>query len=177
MESLKLKPSIWKSLLVTLASSAFVIGGIFMIREGSPAGYLVTGFFGLGIPVGLLQFFPNNTFLLLDSKGFTIQASFKPSFTSWNDVKRFEIARLPGIPITSGSAIADAVHRPKVISIVYEETYTKHEKARAFAKGISQGQLEGGISNVYKISDQELVNLLNEWLEKYKTNPTQMLNQ
>ena len=92
---LTLHPSPGKMLWLLLACGAFVAGGIFIARRGDPLlGYGCAAFFGLGIPVAIMQMIPGKSYLRLETAGFTIGAWRRSQFYPWNIVKNFEVTRI-----------------------------------------------------------------------------------
>src|SRR5688500_337363 len=86
-----LYPKRSKWLLLLLLFSVFAAGGVWMIREGEKAGWFVAGFFGLGIPISLLQFYPKCSFLTVDQDGIEFGALFRKYRLKWSDISEFGV--------------------------------------------------------------------------------------
>lgn len=67
-----------------LLCAGFVVIGVTLV-DGAAAWY-VTGFFGLGLVVFLLQVLPNASYLRLTRDGFEIRNLFRTSFVPWSEV-------------------------------------------------------------------------------------------
>ncbi len=91
---IRLRPSLWKTALLLLVSLGFVAGGLFMARDQPLAGYASAAFFGLGVVVGILQMFPNSSYLDIDRDGFTACTLFRRRVYTWNRVENFGVMRI-----------------------------------------------------------------------------------
>lgn len=77
----------------------FVLGGVWMVREGERAGYFVAGVFAIGLPVALLQFHPKAAYLKLTSEGFTYCGLFRTHTVRWAQVMEFGIVRIHNLMV------------------------------------------------------------------------------
>lgn len=89
-----LRPSRAKWALVFLMCLGFVLGGIWMVREGHSAGYFIAGVFAIGLPVAALQFHPKAAYLKLAADGFTYCGLFRAHTVRWAQVMEFGIMRV-----------------------------------------------------------------------------------
>ena len=78
-----------KNLILFLGCSAFVVIGVFLLDKDSKIGWGSIVFFGLGVIISLIQFYPNSAYLKLTDKGFEVKGLFRSSFTKWTDIKGF----------------------------------------------------------------------------------------
>ncbi len=83
IETIKLKPAIWKNILLLLVSLMFVVSGIFMGMEGETFGYICTAFFGLGVVVFALSLIPDDNYLIISPEGLTIKSLFRKHNLAW----------------------------------------------------------------------------------------------
>jgi hypothetical protein len=131
-------------LFLLLISVAFVAGGMWMIREGEKMGWLCMGFFGLGIPVFLLQLFPKASFLTVNEEGIEFCALFRSHRLRWSDMSEFGVCRISHL-----------------VGFNYSAHYQRFPKARAFAKAIAG--FEGALPNTYGFKADELAQLLSTY--------------
>ena len=146
-----------KAVLLLFISVALVAVGIFLIVKGEVWGWLMAGFFGLGIPAAIWMLLPNHSYLRLDHDGLEMKAFFKPMQLKWTDVEDFHVATLYG---------------NKMIGIRYSSSYGKMEIGRKLASAISG--VEGAIPNHFKSSPEEICETLNRWRQKFgnkRSNP------
>jgi hypothetical protein len=135
-----------KAVLLLLIALGLVSGGVFLILHGEPFGWVVGGFFALGIPVSLFMLRPKSSYLKLDRDGVEIARPFKPFRLKWTDVEGFYIVKMYGL---------------KFIGIHYTSSYDK-ETARKLAAAISGG-IEGALPNHFRGSPEEICEKLNRW--------------
>ena len=90
------RPNKLKNLILFLGCSAFVIIGIFILDRDPKIGWGCIIFFGLGVIVSLVQFYPNSTYLKLTDDVFEIKSLFRSSFTKWTDIKDFRQGQIKG---------------------------------------------------------------------------------
>lgn len=140
-ESNKLKNSI-----LLLGCSAFVAIGVFILDKNPEIGWACIIFFGLGVIVSLIQFYPNSTYLKLTNEGFEVKSLFKSSFTKWSDVKDFREGQIKG---------------NKMIFFDYTDQHKKWNNGKKVAKFLS-GK-EGAVQSSYNIKTDELLNLMKEY--------------
>ena len=143
-----------KALLVLLLAVGFVTGGAFLILKGEPFGWVVAGFFALGIPVALLMLRPGASYLKLDREGLEMARPFKLFRLKWTDVEDFYIVKMYG---------------KKFIGIRYTSSYDQ-ETARKLAAAISGG-IEGALPNHFRGSPEEICEQLNRWKRRFGGSP------
>src|SRR3989442_12746304 len=78
-----LRSSRTQAAVLFLVCLLFVLGGIWMVRDGKPMGYFCGGFFALGLPVFALQFHPKAAYLHLAADGFTFCSLFRAHTVRW----------------------------------------------------------------------------------------------
>lgn len=88
---LVLYPSRWRSTLLLLISLAFVAGGIWLVQEGKPFGYVCIGLLGLGVPLSLAKLHPRVSYLELRKDGFTFRSLFRTHRVPWAQVRSFGV--------------------------------------------------------------------------------------
>ena len=130
-----------KAALILLGAIAFVVIGYFMRLEKPLIGWACMIFFGLGIPVGLIN-----------QEGFEMGSFVKKTRTRWTDVAGFELASIRGA---------------KMIAIIYAPHYEGQKIGRAVAENLSG--MEGAIGNSYNAPLAEVLKSLNEWRARYST--------
>jgi len=149
------RPNQLKNALLFLGCSAFVAIGIF-IRDSDPKiGWGCIIFFGLGVVVSLIRFFPNLTYLKLTDDGFEIKGLFRSSLTKWTDVKDFKEGQIRG---------------NKMIFFDYTDKHKKWNNGKKVAKFLS-GK-EGAIHSSYSIKTKELLDLMKEYKLKSRKRGT-----
>lgn len=89
-----LRPSRVKWASLFLLCSVFVLGGIWMVREGESSGYFVAGFFAIGLPVAAIQLLPGAAYLRLTQDGFTFCSLFRAQTIRWTQVSEFAVVRV-----------------------------------------------------------------------------------
>ncbi|MEM8584811.1 MAG: STM3941 family protein [Bacteroidota bacterium] len=150
-EVLTFRPNPWKIVGLLAICVAFVAVGIFMILgDEAFMGWVIILLFGLGGIAIASLLFPEVNYLRLTHEGFEIKSYFRKDFTRWNEVYGFRIGYVSG---------------NKMILFDYTEIYTRQKSARKVAKLI--GGSEGAISNNYRVSTNRLVEILNEWKDRY----------
>ena len=133
-------------LLYFLLSVGFVVGGIWMIREGEKIGWFVAGFFTLCILVFLLQLFPKSSFLTVCEEGIEFCALFRSHKVPWSDISEFGVCRVPG---------------NRMVGFNYSAEYPRARKARALSKALTG--CEGALPDTYGFSVDELAELLSAY--------------
>lgn len=93
-QTITLYPSKAKWTLMLLFFIAAVAVGVVMVRRGEPIGWLMVFFFGLGIPMSLLQFTGRGSSLKLDRDSFTIGSTWRSTTIAWRDVEEVRTVRL-----------------------------------------------------------------------------------
>ena len=89
-----LRPSLVKWTAIFVLCTGFVLGGIWMVREGHSAGYFVASVFSIGWLVAVIQFIPGAGYLRLTADGFTYCSFFREHTVRWAQVLEFGIVRV-----------------------------------------------------------------------------------
>lgn len=145
------RPNKLKNSILFLGCSAFVAIGIFILDKEPKIGWSGIIFFGLGVIVSLIQFYPNSTYLKLTDEGFEVKGLFRSSFTEWTDVKGFRKGDING---------------NKMIFFDYTDKHKKWNSGKKVARFLS-GK-EGAVQSSYNIKTQELLDLMKEYKLKSK---------
>jgi len=132
------------SLLVGCA--AFVAAGVFVLPKSPAAAWGAIVFFGLGIPIALVNLLPGSSYLELDAGGFTICSLFRKWHHRWEDVAEF-------FPLPMGRA------KP-MVAIRYAPSYQGQAAVRRFATALAGA--EGALADTYGMSAADLAALLNK---------------
>ena len=145
------KPNKLKNLMLLLVCGAFVTIGIFMLQDKPLMAWFGISFFGLGVIVSLIQFYPNSSYLKLNEEGFEVKSMFRTNFTKWSHVKDFRKGHING---------------NKMIFFDYTEQHKKWNKGKKISNFLS-GK-EGAVQSIYKISTEELIKLMITYQSKNK---------
>ena len=145
------RPNKLKNMILLVGSSISVALGFIVLDDDPKMFWLNIIFFGLGVIVSLIQFYPNSTYLKLDKEGFEIKHLFRSSFTKWSEIK----------DLTQGQ-----VGMIKVIFFDYTDEHKKWCIAKIMAKNLAKK--EGTIMNLYNIKTDELLRLMKEYKRKSK---------
>jgi len=143
------RPNKTKNSILFLGCSAFVAIGFFLLDKDPNIGWGGIIFFGLGVIVSLIQFYPNSTYLKLTDDGFEVKGLFRSSFTKWTDIKDFRQGQIKG---------------NKMIFFDYTDKHKKWKSGKKVAKFLS-GK-EGAIQSSYNIKTRELLKLMKEYKSK-----------
>lgn len=145
------RPSKLKNSILFLGCSAFVAIGVIILDKDPKIGWGCILFFGLGVIVSLIQFYPNSTYLKLTDEGFEVKGLFRSSFTKWTDVKDFREVQIKG---------------NKMIFFDYTDKHKKRNNGKKVAKFLS-GK-EGAVQSSYSIKTGQLLDLMKEYKLKSK---------
>ncbi len=143
------KPNKLKNSMLLLISSVFVAGGILIVKEEPLFGWGSILFFGFGVILSLIQFYPNSSYLRLSKEGFEVKTMFRVQFTKWSDVRDFRKGHING---------------NKMIFFDYTDEHKKWNNGKKLSKLLS-GK-EGAIQSIYKIKTSDLLDLMIKWKEK-----------
>jgi hypothetical protein len=139
-----------------LGCTAFVAVGVWLgISKGDWMGFLCAGFFGLGIPVAVIQLMPGSTFLRLDSTGITFASMFKEKSLPWAVFQEFFVVTMRQTGVK--------VH--ETVGFNFVPTYDRARAGRAVARFISH--CEGALPNTYGMKAEELAHILNTRLREF----------
>jgi len=89
-----LRPGRARTAALFLVSLLFVLGGIWMVRDGESAGYFCAGFFALCLLVFAFHFHPKAAYLHLAPDGFTFCALFRAHTVPWTHVREFGVTNI-----------------------------------------------------------------------------------
>ncbi|PYJ03749.1 MAG: hypothetical protein DME25_11360 [Verrucomicrobia bacterium] len=154
-----LYPKKSKTVLLFIVCLAFVAGGLWLGRKGDKVGWLCAGFFGLGIPVFLLQLHPKCSSLTVTEEGMEIRSLFRSSKVRWSDISDFGVSTLrqQGLPVN------------RMVGFNYSAAYQRASKARSVAKALAG--FEGALPNTYGLRPEELAQLLAELHRQWSLKP------
>lgn len=133
-----------KNLLLLIISLLLTGTGIMMVLQNMSGGYVCAIFFGLAALAFLIQLFPNASYLELRDDGFTVCSMFRQTVVRWNDVHEFRTVNPGLLPMAGWNYRED-----------YVPLHTVRKGLRATAGA------DGALSDVYGMSAQALVDLLN----------------
>lgn len=156
-EPITLYPNRSKAIWMLLLAVAFVACGIFIGIEGDPYGYLVAAFFGLGIPVFLIQMLPDSAFLTIDEKGIVGANLFQKFSFAWSDIDEFFVVRMQ----THGISVHE------MVGFNFVSTYDRARVARTLTKVTAR--CEGALPDTYGMKAADLAHLLNMRLRQAKS--------
>ncbi len=148
-DTLVLRPSPWKLLLMLAGSLGFVAIGVFMMPAGEWKSWLVIGFFGLCAAVFLAQLLPGASYLKLDRDGFTYAALFRTTTVAWTEVS----------PFTAGYISANRMVKFDLSDARLTADGTR--TAAAVARGLTGAS--GALPDTYGMSADALAELMNRW--------------
>jgi len=151
-DTLLLRPSRRKSLLLLAIGVAFTASGVMLVRDGKTTGWFVLIFFGpcTVIFIGLLL--PNAAYLRLTPEGFEVRSLFRTFRQRWSDVASFHASR---------------VGLNAMVMIRFAPSYKRQPTARAISTALTGG--EGGLPDTYGHSAKDLAALLNAWRARHAT--------
>ncbi|MFT5194796.1 MAG: hypothetical protein ACI9EW_002267 [Cellvibrionaceae bacterium] len=148
---LTLKPSYLKLIISFVFAVAFTAGGIW-IRSGLPVLGTVTAiFFGLCIIVFGVQFLPGCAYLEMTEDGFTVCNLFQRKTHNWSDVSSFSIRKFPGNSLVIWG---------------YTKAFGDPESERKISDKLTR--TEASLPDTYGMSAEDLAELMNKLLRKYK---------
>ena len=142
-------------LLITCA--IFVAIGVWMAISGLWVGWLCIGFFGIGLPVFIVQLFPESTYLRLDADGFTYCSLFRRRFVSWEVIKQIYVVTLR----------QDGANVQEIVGYDYVDDYDHSRIGLAVSKAM--GMSEGVLPDTYGKKAEALAALMNDYLAMSKT--------
>lgn len=147
-------PKKTKMLLMFLVCAVFVAGGILMIRDGQKMGWLCAGFFGLGIPIFLIQLYPRSSFLTVSEEGIEFCSLFRRHKLRWSDISEFGTytIRHHGLPVS------------KMVGFNYS---AGSSKARLVSKALAG--FEGALPDTYGFRAEELAQILSDYHQERTT--------
>jgi len=134
----------------------FVAIGIWMGVTGEWIGYLIAGFFGLGVGIFFVQLIPGSAYLRLDPEGFTFCSLYRKTTLPWSTIDGFHVVvmRQTGLK----------VH--ELVGFNFVPDYDRSQLGRQISSAVAE--CEGGLPNTYGKSAEELACLMNEHLQKWR---------
>jgi hypothetical protein len=160
MEPLVLPTSRRRGWLLLIASLVFVVGSVFVIREGEVvAGWICLVFSGVCSLFLTTFVIPGLSFLRLDSDGFTVKAGFSERTTAWTEVSEFVAGPRP---MPFGRVM-------RVISFPQTFGLEKNEINGVFFDYLREGRpsgAKGQLIDAYEMPPSELAALMNEWRQR-----------
>lgn len=146
---LTLYPRRSRAIWLLLGCSAFVALGVWLGLSGERNGFLGAAFFGLGIPIAVIQLLPGSAFLRIDSAGITFAAMFRTTSLPWSAFAEFFVVTLR----------QTGVQMHEMVGFNFAPTYDRARHGRAMAKVFVK--CEGALPDTYGKKAEELAALLN----------------
>ena len=134
----------------------FVVIGIWMGVTGEWIGYLIAGFFGLGVVIFIVQLMPRSAFLRLDSEGFTFCSLYRKTTLPWSAIDGFHVVVMRQTELK--------VH--ELVGFNFVPAYDRSQLGRQISSAVAE--CEGGLPNTYGKSAEELARLMNEHLQRWR---------
>lgn len=156
MDEVILWPRKSRMVWLLIVSMLFVALGLWLALKGGLVGYLCAGFFGLGVLVAAVQLLPGSSYLRLTPESMSWASLFRVTTIPWGDIDQFFVVtiRHMGFPIR------------KMVALNYVETYQRSRFGRALSSALAD--CESGLPDTYGMKAEELVDLLNEYLERFR---------
>ena len=151
-ETLLLRPSRWKLLVMLATALGFVAIGVWIMPADDWSRWLVIGFFGLCAAVFIVQLAPGANYLKLDREGFTYATLFRPIRVAWHDVSPFS---------------AGHIWLTRVVQFDPAQSATDPNAKRAvaaLARGLTGAS--GALPNTYGMTADALAELMNRWRDR-----------
>jgi len=143
IESLVLRASRLRSWALILGSAVFVVGGVFMSRDGERVGLWIAGFFALCLLTGVVNALPSASELRLDRQGFVVRTLFRSRLFRWADIASFGIDSVLGMTM-----------------VTFMLNAGPHASA---ARSLLVGNFDGALPETYGQSAVALAALLEDW--------------
>lgn len=137
------------ALWLLLICSLFVAAGIWIAPSKGWMGYLIAAFFGLGIPVAIVQLLPSSAYLQLNDESIAFCCLFRKTSIPWEVIDDFFVVTMRQSGLT--------IH--EMVGFNYVQSYDRTRVGRALAKAISK--CEGALPDTYGMRAAELAELLN----------------
>ena len=136
-----------------LGSAAFVAIGLLILPRQPFAAWVLIVFFGVGVFIAFVALLPGTTYLRLTPEGYEMRAAFRTLKQSWQHIERFQTYRLP-------------LSWNRNVGIIYDPSYKSRARTRRLNRSLAG--VDGALSDNYGLAANELANLMNEWLNRYK---------
>ena len=149
-QTILLRPSMRKWLLLMLMTAAFTAVGLWMISGGVVIGWMGAIFFGACFLVGVVSLLPKAARLVVMRDGFGIRALIRTRFYCWRDVDGFGVYELRN---HHGSTVAKQVGF---------NAYGKHNR-RGAALSVALVGFTHGLADTYGMSADELAAAMNAY--------------
>jgi hypothetical protein len=159
-EEVVLYPNKLKHLLMLAVSAGFTAIGFLMVKDGKWMGYLCGGFFGLGIPIFIIQMFPGASYLKLQKEGFEYSTMFRHHYVKWCDIAEFGIMTQRHSGMTTN----------KMVGWNYMESFESQSIGRSFSKSI--GGIEAGLPDTYGLKAEKLLEIMFQCWDANNQNTT-----
>lgn len=150
-DTLVLRPSLWKHMLMLAGSLGFVAIGVFIMPAGDWTRWLVTGFFGLCAAVFVTQLLPGASYLKLDREGFEFAAMFRKTCITWSDVS----------PFAAGYISAN-----KMVLFELTEGSPGAPSRRIASIARNLAGAAGALPDTYGMKAEALADLMNRWRDR-----------
>jgi hypothetical protein len=141
-----------KWLAILLICAAYVAMGLLILPKQPSVAWAIA-FFGLCGLSAFVTLLPGSTYLRLTREGYEQRALFRTWKQSWQQIERFQAYRKP----TSWR---------RYVGIIYDPSYKGRRRARRLNRSLAG--VDDALPNTYGLSADELANLMNEWLNRYK---------
>ena len=148
-------PSKSRPLKLLLVCAVFIVIGVWLATEEGWIGYLCIAFFGMGIPLAVIQLMPGSTYLHISADELRVVNLFRTQRIPWDVVDQFFVVTLKQTQV--------AVH--KLVAFNYVPSYDRSRLGRRLNS--IAANCEGALPNTYGKTAEELSELLNVCLEKF----------
>lgn len=138
-----------------LSSVLFVVLGIWIAQTIGWGGYLVAGFFSLGIPVAVVQLLPGSTYLRITENELTFTIMFRETSISWDVIDEFMVITMKQTGMT--------IH--KMVGINFVSSYDGSRLGRRVSSALSG--CDGALPDTYGQRAEDLADLLNACLQEF----------
>jgi hypothetical protein len=136
-----------------LGSAAYVAIGLLILPKQPSVAWAIIVLFGVIVLMSFVVLLPGSTYLRLTPQGFEQRLLFRTRKQSWQPIERFQSYR-------------HLTHWKRNIGIIFDPSYKSHARLRRFNRSLDG--VDGALSDTYGLSANELANLMNEWLNRYK---------
>lgn len=134
----------------------FVAMALALARSHPSVGYPLAGFFSLFIPLAIIMLLPGSTHLRIEEDGLTMSNLFRKRLFSWDVIDKFLVVEVKRRGVNVG----------KIVGFNFVQSYDRFAAGRRFARAINQCEM--ALSDDYGMKVEELAELLNSKLQKYR---------